>query len=300
MEGDVHHDAPIVLEGVHKRFGDLVVLDGIDLVFPRGQTTAVIGPSGTGKSVLLKHIVGLIQPDRGSVRVFGTDMARAPAQQVYAVRRRIGMLFQDGALFDSLSVGENIGFPLDRHRPDLDARARRTRVEEVLEMVELPGLYDRSVAALSGGQRKRVGLARAIVDQPEVVLFDEPNSGLDPLTSEAIDALIVDMKHRLGITFVVISHDIVGTVNVADRIAMLWQGKVIAEGTTAEVLRSPHEVVRRFLGRNLVLPEPTPLGRGAPPPVTPPAARPAAERAFVAQLPEAEDLRSIASDPGIG
>ncbi len=273
MEADVHHDAPIVLEGVHKRFGDLVVLDGIDLAFPRGQTTAVIGPSGTGKSVLLKHIVGLIQPDSGTVRVFGTDMARAPVKDVYAVRRRVGMLFQDGALFDSLSVGENIAFPLARHRPDMDARARRERVEEVLEMVELPGLYDRSVAALSGGQRKRVGLARAIVDQPEVVLFDEPNSGLDPLTSAAIDALIVDMKRRLGITFVVISHDIVGTVNVADRIAMLWQGKVIAEGTTAEVVRSPHEVVRRFLGRNLVLP-----------PSTPPAAAPA-DDAFMAQLP---------------
>lgn len=247
-------DDPIVLRGVTKRFGDLTVLDGVDLAFPRGLTTAVIGPSGTGKSVLLKHIVGLLQPDAGEVRVFGVDMARAKARDVQSVRRRVGMLFQDGALFDSLTVGENIAFPLARHRPDLTERQRRERVEEVLEQVELPGLYERSVPALSGGQRKRVGLARAIVDQPEIVLFDEPNSGLDPLTSEAIDQLILDMKRRLGVTFVIISHDIVGTVHVADRIAMLWQGKVVAEGTTAEVVRSPSEIVRRFLGRNLVLP----------------------------------------------
>lgn len=249
-------DDPIVLEGVTRSFGALRVLDGVDLRIPRGRTTVIIGPSGTGKSVLLKHIVGLLKPDAGSVTVLGTDMVRAPMRELYAVRRRIGMLFQDGALFDSLSVGENIAFPLERHRPDMGAAARRARVEEVLEMVELPGLYDRPVAALSGGQRKRVGLARAIVDEPEIVLFDEPNSGLDPLTAEAIDDLVLDMKRRLGVTFLVISHDIVGTVRVADRIVMLWEGRVIAEGTTAEVVHSPHPVVRRFLGRNLVLPDP--------------------------------------------
>lgn len=248
---------PIELRGVSKRFGDLVVLDGVDLRFPLGQTTAVIGPSGTGKSVLLKHIVGLLEPDVGEVRVFGTDMARADERARYAVRKRIGMLFQDGALFDSLSTGENIAFPLDRHRPDLSARERRARVEQVLELVELPGLYDRPTAALSGGQRKRVGLARAIVNEPEVVLFDEPNSGLDPMTSDAIDRLIVTMKERLGVTFVVITHDIVGTVNVADRVVMLYGGKVVADGTTEEVTHSDHPVVRRFLGRNLVLPDPT-------------------------------------------
>ncbi len=253
-------DDPIVLEGVTRSFGALRVLDGVDLRIPRGQTTVIIGPSGTGKSVLLKHIVGLMQPDSGAVRVLGTDMVRAPVRELYAVRRRIGMLFQDGALFDSMSVGDNIAFPLERHRPDMSPAARRRRVEEVLEMVELPGLYARPVAALSGGQRKRVGLARAIVDEPEVVLFDEPNSGLDPLTAQAIDALVLDMKRRLGITFVVISHDIVGTVHVADRIVMLWEGRVVAEGTTDEVVHSAHPVVRRFLGRNLVLPEPGEVG----------------------------------------
>jgi phospholipid/cholesterol/gamma-HCH transport system ATP-binding protein len=248
-------EAPIVLERVSKRFGALTVLDEVDLSFPKGQTTAVIGPSGTGKSVLLKHIVGLLRPDSGSVRVFGTDMASASEADVRAVRRRIGMLFQDGALFDSLSVGENVGFPLARHRPELSAAQRRERVEEVLSMVELPGLYERPTPALSGGQRKRVGLARAIVDQPEIVLFDEPNSGLDPMTSDAIDALIVEMKRRLGVTFVVISHDIVSTVRIADHVAMLYQGRLIAQGAPTEVARSEHPIVRRFLGRNLVLPQ---------------------------------------------
>jgi phospholipid/cholesterol/gamma-HCH transport system ATP-binding protein len=167
------------------------------------------------------------------------------------------MLFQDGALFDSMSVGENIEFPLRQHHPELLAEERRERVEQVLAMVELPGRYDFPTPSLSGGQRKRVGLARAIVTRPEIVLFDEPNSGLDPMTSDAIDALIVHMKETLHITFVVISHDIVGTVNVADHVAMLHGGKLIACGTIDEVTHSEHPVVRRFLGRNLVLPSPS-------------------------------------------
>ncbi len=247
---------PIELVHVSKRFGDLVVLDDVSLTFPRGQTTAVIGPSGTGKSVLLKHVVGLLRPDAGEVRVFGTDMAQAPERAIYAVRRRLGMLFQDGALFDSMTVGDNIDFPLKQHQRQLSARERRERVEEVLEMVELPGRYDSATSSLSGGQRKRVGLARAIVHKPELVLFDEPNSGLDPITSDAIDGLIHHLKEVLGVTFLVISHDIVGTINVADRIAMLYGGKVIASGSTAEVTHSDHPMVRRFLSRNLVLPSP--------------------------------------------
>jgi len=253
-------EAPVRIVNVHKRFGSLVVLDGVSFDIPRGQTTAIIGPSGTGKSVMLKHIVGLIRPDQGEVCVFGTDMARAPEREVYAVRRRLGMLFQDGALFDSLSTGDNIAFPLKQHHPDLTARQRRERVDEVLEMVELPGLYDRPTPALSGGQRKRVGLARAIVTRPELVLFDEPNSGLDPMTSDAIDALIGHLKETLHVTFVVITHDIVGTINVADHIAMLYQGKLVAWGPRDDVVRSEHEIVRRFLGRNLVLPEPGTAG----------------------------------------
>ncbi len=245
----------IELRNVSKSFGALRVLDDISLSIPPGETTAIIGPSGTGKSVTLKLIVGLIAPDAGEVRCFGVDMARAGERELYRVRRRFGMLFQDGALFDSMTVGENVGFPLLHHHPELSEQQRRRKVEEKLELVELPGVYDRPTAALSGGQRKRVGLARAIITEPEVVLFDEPNSGLDPLTSNAIDALIVRMKEVMGVTFVVISHDIVGTINIADHIAMLSGGKVVEWARTAQFVRSGNPIVRGFLERNLVLPE---------------------------------------------
>ncbi len=246
-------DPPISLRNLTKRFGSLSVLEGVTFDIPKGQTTAIIGPSGTGKSVLLKHIVGLLRPDEGEVRVFGTNMATAAEGEVYAVRKRLGMLFQDGALFDSLSAGENIEFPLRQHHASLSVAERRERVEEALEMVELPGLYDRPTPALSGGQRKRIGLARAIITRPELILFDEPNSGLDPITSDAIDALIGHLKESLGVTFVVVTHDIVGTINVADHIAMLHQGRLVAWGTKHAVTHSEDPIVRRFFSRNLVL-----------------------------------------------
>jgi len=252
------------LEDVWKSFGSLEVLKGVSFAFPEGKTTAIVGPSGTGKSVLLKHLVGLLEPDRGKVMVFGTDMAQASEREKFAVRRRMGMLFQDGALFDSMTVGENIEFPLVHHQKELSRDQRRARVAEVLEQVELPGLEDRPTSALSGGQRKRVGLARAIVTRPEVILFDEPNSGLDPITSDAIDALISSMQARLGITFIVISHDIVGTVNVADYIGMLYGGSLIEYGPTEDVLRSENDIVRRFLHRNLELPHETGAGARLP------------------------------------
>ncbi|MCK6504769.1 ABC transporter ATP-binding protein [Myxococcota bacterium] len=245
--------AAIELRGLHKRFGEHVVLDGVDLSFPTGQTTAIIGPSGTGKSVLLKHIVGLLQPDAGQVVCFGTEMTTASERELYAVRRRFGMLFQDGALFDSMTVGENVAFPLERHRRLSPAQVREV-VEEKLSLVGLPGMQDRATSQLSGGQRKRVGLARAIVMEPEVVLFDEPNSGLDPMTSDQIDELIIEMKERLHITFVVISHDIVGTVRVSDHIAMLYGGRLVAWDERAAFLHTEVPVVRAFLQRNLVLP----------------------------------------------
>lgn len=243
----------IEIRGVSKSFGEHVVLRDISMVIPAGQTTAIIGPSGTGKSVLLKIIVGLLRPDAGQVLCFGTDMATADEKQLYAVRRRFGMLFQDGALFDSMSVGDNIAFPLVHHS-ELDPEQIRARVEEKLELVGLPGTFERTISSLSGGQRKRVGLARAIVTEPEVVLFDEPNSGLDPMTSDQIDELIIEMKRQLGITFVVISHDIVGTVKVADHIAMLYGGDLVAWAPTPDFLRSDVPIVRQFLQRNLVLP----------------------------------------------
>ena len=245
----------IELRNVTKSFGPNTILRNISLKIPPGQTTAIVGPSGTGKSVTLKHIVGLLRPDEGQVLCFGTDMATAPESELFKVRRRFGMLFQDGALFDSMSVGDNVSFPLVHHAPQLSAAERRERVEQKLALVGLPGIFDRPTSALSGGQRKRVGLARAIIMEPEVVLFDEPNSGLDPITSDAIDALIQEMKEALGITFIIISHDIVGTVNVADHIAMLYGGDLVAFEPTQNFVRLEHPIVRKFLQRNLVLPE---------------------------------------------
>ena len=240
----------IELRHVSKSFGAVPVLDDVSLAFPPGATTAIIGPSGVGKSVTLKLIVGLLRPDLGQVFAFGTDVAAASERDLYAARRRMGMLFQDGALFDSMSVGDNIAFPLVHHARHMRPAERRDRVDEVLGMVGLPGFGDRPTSALSGGQRKRVGLARAIVMAPEVVLLDEPTSGLDPLSSEAIDDLILEMKARLGITFVIISHDIVGTVKVADHIAMLHGGQIVAWEPTDTFVRSREPLVRRFLNRN--------------------------------------------------
>lgn len=243
-------DAPAIrIVELCKRFGDLVVLDRVSMDIPRGKTTTLLGPSGTGKSVLLKHVVGLLQPDSGHVWVGDVDMARASARQLQQVRRRFGMLFQGGALFEDLTAGENVAFPLKYHTR-LDDAGRRERAMEKLALVELPDCYDRPTSALSGGQRKRVALARAIVMEPEVVLFDEPNSGLDPLTSGTIDELIVRMKERLGITFVIITHDIVQAVAVSDRIGMLWKGKLVAYDETARFVRSEVGVVREFMARN--------------------------------------------------
>lgn len=245
--------AAIRLEGLCKRFGDLVVLDKVDMSIARGKTTAIIGPSGTGKSVLLKHIVGLIQPDAGKLWVGDVDMAAATEVQKAQVRKKFGMLFQDGALFDSMSSGDNVAFPLVHHTK-MSESERRARAIEALTMVELPTVYDRPTSALSGGQRKRVGLARAIVMNPDIVLFDEPNSGLDPLTSDTIDQLIVDMKQKLGLTFLVITHDIVQAIAIADNIGMLYKGKLVEYLPTSEFVRSSKPEVRNFLRRNIELP----------------------------------------------
>ncbi len=248
-------DEPIVsFRGVRKAFGEKVVLDGLDLDLQRGQTSVILGPSGTGKSVLLKLLVGLMEPDAGTIRVDGVDVVGATERELFALRKKIGMLFQDGALFDSMTVGENIAFPLRRHTTLSEAEIDDA-VALRLEQVGLPGIEEQMPSSLSGGMRKRVSLARAVVMEPDIVLFDEPNSGLDPVTSDEIDALIGRRKEELGMTFVVIRHDIGGAFAVADRIAMLYNGALVAEGTPDEVLRSPDPFVRRFLARNMTLPE---------------------------------------------
>ncbi|MEZ4240433.1 MAG: ATP-binding cassette domain-containing protein [Myxococcota bacterium] len=238
----------IRIDDLHKRFGPLVVLDGVSFDVARGATTSIIGPSGSGKSVLLKHIVGLLRPDAGHVWVGDIDMAAATEAQKQSVRKRFGMLFQGGALFEDLSAGDNVVFPL-RYHTSLSASERRRVAEEKLALVDLPDLYDRPTPALSGGQRKRVALARAIVLEPEVVLFDEPNSGLDPLTSSTIDELILRMKDALGITFLVITHDIVQALRISDTVGMLWKGHLVAYDTPAALSASDDPVVRAFLER---------------------------------------------------
>jgi phospholipid/cholesterol/gamma-HCH transport system ATP-binding protein len=246
---------PIVrFRGVKKAFGSKVVLRGLDIDLPRGQTSVILGPSGTGKSVFLKLLVGLMEPDEGDIEVDGVDVVGASQKDLFGLRQKIGMLFQDGALFDSMTVGENIAFPLRRHSP-LSEGEIDDAVALRLEQVGLPGIEDQMPASLSGGMRKRVSLARAVVMEPEIVLFDEPNSGLDPVTSDEIDALIGRMKEELGMTFIVISHDIVGAFAVADHIAMLYNGELVIEGTPDAVLHCPLPFVRRFLARNMTLPE---------------------------------------------
>jgi len=243
-------DAAIEFIHVSKAFGLHRVLDDVSFSILKGDTTVIVGPSGTGKSVLLKHIVGLLMPDSGQIRVLGQDVTQLGNSALTRLRKKFGMLFQDGALFGSMTVGENVAFPLTHHSGFSAARIKDV-VAEKLALVGLPGIERKSPAELSGGMRKRVALARAIAMEPEIVLFDEPHSGLDPMTADAIDDLILEMKERLKITFVVISHDIVGTLKIADAIGMLYKGKLLEYGPTELFRASSHPVVRQFLARNL-------------------------------------------------
>lgn len=239
------HDAVIRLKGVHKAFDGAPVLRGVDLELPKGQTTVVVGPSGCGKSVMLKHIVGLLRPDSGEVWFHETRIDQLPETKLGPVRTRIGFLFQLSALFDSLTVGENLAFPLREGGlaagSDLD-----DRVAEALEMVDMAGNQHKLPAELSGGQKKRVALARAIMLQPEVMLYDEPTTGLDPERAKGIDELVVRLKDRLGVTGLVVTHDIVSARRVADRIVMLDKGTVIAKGSFEDLVGSGEERVQSF------------------------------------------------------
>lgn len=238
---------PVIrLSHVTKSFGGRKVLDDVSFDVARGRAFCLLGRSGTGKSVTLKHIVGLMKPDAGQVLVEGQDVPRLRRRQLSLLRRRIGFLFQNAALFDSISVGENVAFPLRRHTrlPDREVRERaRARLTEV----GLGGEYDKMPAALSGGMRKRAGLARAMALDPDVLLVDEPSAGLDPITAEEIDRLLIERKAQSGVTLVVVTHNIPSARIIGDELALLEGGRLVAQGTPAELEASDLEIVRTFM-----------------------------------------------------
>lgn len=234
------------LEGVKKSFGSRPVLDGVSFEVRRGRAFCLLGRSGSGKSVTLRHIVGLVQPDAGRVIVAGRDVTRLTRRELSEVRRGIGFLFQDGALFDSISVGENVAFPLRRHTA-LPGAAVRRRAGERLAEVGLEREFDKMPAALSGGMRKRVGLARAMALDPAVLLVDEPSAGLDPITVEEIDRLLLERKERAGVTLVVVTHNIPSARLLGDELAVLNGGRIVACGPASELACSPDALVRAFL-----------------------------------------------------
>ena len=235
----------IRFENLHKAFGDKQVLAGLTLEVQDGETMVVIGYSGTGKSVALKHIVGLLDPDAGDVLVDGRAVSTLDRDALNALRREIGYVFQFAALFDSLSVAENVALGLRRRGLDDDEIAER--VAEALALVDLTGAGERYAAELSGGMRKRVGIARAIALRPRYILYDEPTTGLDPVTSAVIDRLMVRTRQHLGVTGVVVTHDMRSAYTVGDRIAMLHEGRIRQVGTVAEVQETDDPVVRQFI-----------------------------------------------------
>ena len=240
----------IRLVDLYKSFGKQKVLGGIDLQIEEGKTTVIIGRSGGGKSVLLKHIIGLLRPDSGQVLIDGTDIAKLGESKLNEIRKKFGMLFQEAALFDSMTVGENVAFPLREHTRMKEKEIRET-VADRLHSVGLTGVEEKMPSELSGGMRKRVGLARAIAMHPQIVLFDEPTTGLDPVMTEAINRLIIDTQKKFNLTCVVISHDIQSIFEIGDRIAMLYEGKIIEYGTPEELKASRNPVMVQFLSGSI-------------------------------------------------
>lgn len=236
----------IIISNLHKSFGTNQVLKGVNLKIYDGETLVILGPSGCGKSVLLKHIIGLMKPDDGDVIIDGKSIGTFSPIELDALRMRMGMLFQSAALFDSLNVQENVVFGLRRHTTLTD-RAISHIASEKLEVVGLPGTNNLMPSELSGGMRKRVGLARAIAMEPEIILYDEPTTGLDPIMTSAIDELHVSLKERLGVTSVVVTHDLNSAYRVCDRIALHFGGQIVETGTREQIINSPNPLVQQFI-----------------------------------------------------
>jgi phospholipid/cholesterol/gamma-HCH transport system ATP-binding protein len=242
----VDQETVIRLENLHKSFGETVVLDGVDLEIHRGESIAIIGRSGVGKSVLLKHVLGLLMPDSGDVWCLETKVNGATLTELYRIRARVGYVFQFSALFDSLSVRENVGFYLDNHTDTPPAEIDRI-VDSKLRQVGLPNTAQLAPAELSGGMKKRAGVARALVGDPEIILYDEPTSGLDPITAATINDLINETKILINTTTVIITHDMASAYKTADRIAMLHDGRIIFDGSAEEIRATDDPYVQQFI-----------------------------------------------------
>jgi len=236
----------IEIKDVHRSFDGHQVLNGVNLTINTGETTVIIGRSGCGKSVLLKHIIGLLKPDSGSILINGKDVTKMVEKELSALRMKFGMLFQGAALFDSLSIFENVAFSMIEHTAT-DHETIRKRVKECLSLVGLKGIEDKKPAELSGGMRKRVGLARAIARWPQILLYDEPTTGVDPIMGDAINDLIIDLHNKLKVTSIAVTHDMTSAYKIADRIAMLYEGKIIAIGTPEEINNTKDPVVKQFI-----------------------------------------------------
>ncbi len=236
----------IEIENLTKKFGANLVLDKLNLKVPTGQTCVIIGRSGCGKSVLLKHIVGLLKPDGGRVLINGREVASLKELELTALRSKISMVFQGGALFDSMNVAENVGFGLFEHT-HMDKKEILNRVEESLSLVDLSGVGNLMPSELSGGMKKRVALARAICIKPEILLYDEPTTGVDPITADSINRLIRSLHDKLKVTSFVVTHDMKSAYHIADQIAMLYKGKIILEGTPKEIQETRDPVVYQFI-----------------------------------------------------
>jgi phospholipid/cholesterol/gamma-HCH transport system ATP-binding protein len=239
----------IRIRGLRKKLGSKQVLDGIDLDIPTGCTIVILGRSGSGKSVLLKHIIGLMQPDEGTIEVDGQIITGYGERELNEVRKRFGMLFQSAALFDSLSVGDNIALPLREHTHMTPAEISQ-RVRERLDWVGMQGIEDNRTSSLSGGMRKRVGLARAIAMDPAYILYDEPTTGLDPIMADVINRLIRSLQKRIGVTSIVVTHDLHSAMTVGDELALIHGGKVVFTGTPSEASGTGNELVRQFIEGN--------------------------------------------------